>query len=432
MTDRKQSTKQDAATAAQQQLDPEAIVNAFPTKELFISMLVKDITLIPAIKDLVDNAVDGARRIRPDGDYKGLTVYVEFDADHFRIVDKCGGISNEVARKYAFRFGRPDDAGQQPRSIGQFGVGMKRALFKMGSKFHVHSIADRSWFTRGTTITVTELHDGVAAEFVTDSFVAQLIDELQDAHREALDGGLAISVNRVTLRTQPLTLLDSAKLKPTFVTKSITPPGRKPVKVKLYAGLSRSKSDQDAAGWYIFCNGRMIVAADQNVLTGWGEGSTKRIPKFHPQFSMFRGYVFFDSDDAQLLPWNTMKTGIDTDSPLYRSIKLEMMNIMRPILDFSYKWDAEKEKFEGDDGPLRKAVRSAKEVRLREVKPNATFVAPKPLPSRNEPEVVRITAYTVPKDRYEAVKRKLRATSAKEVGEKTFEYFYDMESSDDA
>jgi hypothetical protein len=341
---------------------------------------------------------------------------------------------------------------------------MKRALFKMGSKFTVHSIAERSWFTltvdvekwrddpknwqfkfddykdhahqpsvkRGTTITVTHLHEGVADEFKTDAFETELVDELQDAHREALDGDIAITINGVELQTQPLTLLDSSKLKPAFVRKTITPPGRKSVKVRLYAGLSRSRADQDAAGWYIFCNGRMIVAADQTALTGWGEGSTKRIPKFHPQFSMFRGYVFFDSDDPQLLPCNTMKTGIDTDSPLYRAIKLDMLNLMRPVLDFSYKWDAEKERFEGDDGPLRKAVRSAAEVRLRQVRANPTFVSPKPPPWRDEPKVVRITAYTVPLDRYDAVKRKLHATSAKEVGEKTFEYFYDMECAEDA
>lgn len=444
--------------------NPQAIVNAFPTKELFISMLVKDITLIPAIKDLVDNSVDGARRLRSSGNYKGLSIRVEYSADEFKISDNCGGIENETARKYAFRFGRPEEAGQQKHSIGQFGVGMKRALFKMGSSFTVESIAERSCFMlsvdvnewrddpqnwqfefdayeddvrqvpakRGTTITVTQLHPGVSEEFKTDAFETELVGELQDAHREALDGGITISVNSVPLQTQPLTLLDSAKLKPAYVSKTITPPGRKSVNVKLYVGLSRSRSDQDAAGWYIFCNGRMIVAADQTTLTGWGEGSTKRIPKFHPQFAMFRGYVFFDSDDPQLLPWNTMKTGIDTDSPLYRAIKLEMINLMRPVLDFSYKWDAEKERFEGDDGPLRNAVRSAAEVRLRNVKPSTTFVSPKPPPTHTEPKMVRITAYTVPPEQYDAVKQKLHATSAKEVGEKTFEYFYEMECSEDA
>jgi hypothetical protein len=439
------------------------VVNAFPTKELFISMLVKDITLIPAIKDLVDNSVDGARRLRPGRDYKHLWVRVEFAAAEFKIADNCGGIGNEVARKYAFRFGRPEEAGQQKHSIGQFGVGMKRALFKMGGKFAVHSVAERSCFDltvdvgkwkddrknwqflfdsykddvrqaaskRGTTIVVTELHAGVAEEFETDAFETELVEQLQDAHREALDCGLAITVNGVPLQTQPLTLLDSREIKPAFVKKTISAKGKTDVKVKLYAGMSRSKADQDAAGWYIFCNGRLIVAADQSSLTGWGEGSTKRIPKFHPQFSMFRGYVFFDSDDAQLLPWNTMKTGIDTDSPLYRAIKLAMIDLMRPVLDFSYKWDSEKDRFEGDTGPLRSAVKSAHEIRLREVRANETFVSPKPpAATKSDPKVTKIS-YSVPEKQLAVVKRKLHVRTAKEAGERTFDYYYEMECGED-
>ena len=213
--------------------------------------------------------------------------------------------------------------------------------------------------------------------------------------------------------------------------KPISAKGKKDVTVKIYAGMSRSKSDQDAAGWYIFCNGRMIVAADQTSLTGWGEGATKRIPKFHPQFSMFRGYVFFDSDDAQLLPWNTMKTGIDTDSPLYRATKLEMMNLMRPVLDFSYKWDAEKDRFEDDEGPLRTAVSSAMEVRLRDVKASETFVAPKPASvKKSDPQLTKIS-YSVPDKQFTMAKKHLHARSAKEVGEKTFEYYCEMECGED-
>jgi hypothetical protein len=39
-------------------------IQASPTKELFISMLVRDIELTPAIVDLVDNSFDGAIRLR--------------------------------------------------------------------------------------------------------------------------------------------------------------------------------------------------------------------------------------------------------------------------------------------------------------------------------------------------------------------------------
>jgi hypothetical protein len=73
-------------------------INAYPTKELFVSMLIRDIPLIRAIVDLVDNAVDGALRLRKEsGDYSGLSIRIELDNDHFKIVDNCGGISSQCS-----------------------------------------------------------------------------------------------------------------------------------------------------------------------------------------------------------------------------------------------------------------------------------------------------------------------------------------------
>src|SRR5574340_703783 len=99
------------------QADPR-IIDARPTKEFFVFMLTRDIQLIDAIADLVDNCVDGARRTRPDGNFDGLWVRIEVAADHFRIADNCGGIPVNVARNYAFRFGRPPGMEPTPHSVG--------------------------------------------------------------------------------------------------------------------------------------------------------------------------------------------------------------------------------------------------------------------------------------------------------------------------
>src|SRR5262245_41894378 len=110
--------------------DPN-LIEAEPTKDLFIYILTKDIPLTRAILDLVDNCVDGARRLRNGGDYTRLQIRIEAKPDVFKIVDNCGGIPVDIARRYAFRFGRPAEMPATPRSVGQFGVGMKRALFKL-------------------------------------------------------------------------------------------------------------------------------------------------------------------------------------------------------------------------------------------------------------------------------------------------------------
>ena len=117
----------------------EMEINANPTKEFFIYMLTKDIELERAILDLIDNSIDGAKRLRSDGDYEGLTLEIQISTDGLTIEDNCGGIPVEVAQKYAFRFGRPHDMPETQKSVGQFGVGMKRSIFKLGKKALIKS-----------------------------------------------------------------------------------------------------------------------------------------------------------------------------------------------------------------------------------------------------------------------------------------------------
>ena len=109
------------------------IIDASPTKDLFVTMLVRDLVLTDAISDLVDNCVDGAKGLRPDKNYAGLYVKIIANKNIFSIEDNCGGFSSQVARDYAFKFGRSSKAELTPYSVGQFGIGMKRALFKIGS-----------------------------------------------------------------------------------------------------------------------------------------------------------------------------------------------------------------------------------------------------------------------------------------------------------
>jgi hypothetical protein len=111
--------------------------NAEPTKEFFINMLVRDINLQDAIGDLVDNCIDGANRLKSGGSFEGLFIKILLSPDKFIIEDNCGGIDIDIAKKYAFRFGRPDDVEDVKYAIGQFGIGMKRALFKLGNKFSI-------------------------------------------------------------------------------------------------------------------------------------------------------------------------------------------------------------------------------------------------------------------------------------------------------
>lgn len=435
----------------------QSIADARPTKEFFISMLTKDIELTRSIIDLVDNSLDGARKLRKTRGYDGLFVKIEATPQHFKISDNCGGIDIDVAREYAFRFGRPADVKGMDHSVGQFGVGMKRSLFKIGKKFHIRSDAQKSWFvlnldvdewkkddknwefkfddygeelpaddTRelGTTITVTRLHESVSVAFGDENFQTKLAKEIKEAHTQTIEKGLRVSLGGTPLGVRPLLLLQSKELSPAFHQMSWGT-RRSEVTVKLYTGIADSVPTD--AGWNIFCNGRLILGADKTEVTGWGEGAGKTIPRFHPQFNRFRGFVFFDSDDASALPWNTTKTGVDTDSPQYKSVRIQMVRLMRPVIDFLNKLATEKAIKDEDNRMLDISVNAAKPHELSQITKQRIFKAPIAR-ARIEPppDTVRI-CYARLKKEIDEAKKKLKVSSARAVGEKTFEYFYERE-----
>jgi len=147
------------------------------------------------------------------------------------------------------------------------------------------------------------------SRFALDSFLPRLREELRLKHRESLGRGLRISLGTHSITTEPFTLLQSDRIHPAYRTLPFNGSASAPVTVNLYAGVSDS-APQDA-GWYIFCNGRLILGPDRTTITVWGEGRGRQIPSWHTQFSRFRGFAFFESDDARRLPWTTTKVGVD-------------------------------------------------------------------------------------------------------------------------
>lgn len=442
--------------------DAQALIDASPTKEFFIHMLTRDIPLTRAILDLVDNSVDGARRFRPTGDYDRLWVRMELDRQHFRIADNCGGIPVDVAREYAFRFGRPKEAEGTPGSMGQFGVGMKRTFFRLGRHFVVRSTTTESRFTvdvdvdkwmtdgdspekwhfefkeletglrvkekdTGTVIEVDRLLPNVADAFALENFKGRLAEELSHAHALTLDRELAITLDGLPIKHDPQELFASKMLKPGFVEKSysskaLTGKSGPAVRVKLYAGVSeRSLHD---GGWYIFCNGRQILRADRTVTTVWGDRHQMRA--YHPDFAYFRGYAYFDSDDGALLPWTTTKTGVDADSPIYKSVQQEMIEMTRPVLAFLSSLVKEKAADAGAHS-LEQAIATAKPIQVQTVTQPRVFTAPLPSPVPPGPRMQRIQ-YDKPASEVEKAKQLLKVRSFTAVGEKTFEYFMRYEA----
>ena len=432
-------------------------VSAAPTKRFFISVLIKDIQFVDALIELVDNSVDSARSRALGNGLQGIIVDLSFNGSQFTIRDNAYGIPIDVAKNYAFRFGRPDNAPQTPGAVGEFGVGMKRALFKIGRHFTVTSHTAEDYFSVdvdvdqwesqpetdpngwtfpisnqghngntseiGTTIVVDHLYEYATDELSSTTFGTRLINLLKEAHTASLASGLQITVNNVAVLAELATLLSSDEISPISSEQVLEVSGRE-LRVKIVAGVGEPLLAD--AGWYVYCNGRQIERAEKSEKTGWNsaiEGGDQ-IPKPHWQFRRFRGYLFFESDSPDVLPWNTTKTGLNVEAPAYRRIRSDMNSAMSQVIGFLNQLDAE-----APEGQLDASVRAATQVPLSRLPQNASFsYRESTAPAVKKPS--RISYTVADPGLVDAVRESLGVRTNREVGELTFEYYINAEEID--
>ncbi|WKV11448.1 ATP-binding protein [Marivirga harenae] len=444
-------------------------IKASPTKDLFITMLVRDLTLRDAIGDLVDNSVDGAKSMRtevltesktlePSLVYKGLEIFIVANKNEFSIKDNCGGIDVATAREYAFRFGRAKGKPNSPHSVGQFGIGMKRALFKLGDSFSVKSKAETSQFEmnvnvpewqrnegnwdfefsskkenifieeneRGTEIVVKNLNSDVQEQFEDPLFMGKLREEIELEHLYNLNRGLVIKINGFKLKNRSLDLIEHDKFKSAKWEKSY----EDGMNVTIISGISKDSSKD--GGWYIFCNERLIVGPEQTELTGWTGRGGDGGPHYHSQYNRFRGYVFFEAENSAILPWNTTKNGMDRDSPRFKQVRRKMIEQLKVVTAFLSIVKAEREQ-DNKDRPYEEMLNSASIVSIskyKETNYETKFTFPKI--EVNKPKKINESkiSYSVLTSYLKDVKKELGVSKANEVGELTFKYFYESEIGD--
>jgi hypothetical protein len=179
--------------------------------------------------------------------------------------------------------------------------------------------------TGGTQIDITDLLPTVKEQFASKGFNTLLLEKMSRAFALFLKAGLSITVNGHKPKPDVPDLAESNDLRP--IRHMLKKDG---VDILIMAGLS-PHSDRTPRGWYIFCNGRMVLDADKTEKTGWGAESQ---PGFHVKFNHFLGYVYFRSKDLWKLPWTTTKDGVDRESPIYQVALSEMRVQSRPVLQF--------------------------------------------------------------------------------------------------
>lgn len=399
--------------------NPYEPVSAAPVKSFFVHMLTRDIRLEDAILDLLDNCVDGILRSKvakpakgKKTPYEGFWAEIKFDKDTFSISDNCGGIPWSM-HKYAFNMGRDDDRPPDaPGTVGAYGIGMKRAIFKMGKECLISTRngsdaydveIEPDWIEQkatwdfpvepskkplkhmGTTIVVGTLHAPIADRFSIDrqAFQAKLEHMVETHYASIIHKGLEVTINGDLIKPRPIKLLFTPiKLGAKKQTKTIQPflfrtktdngvdaflavgftgPIPPPDDVESEQELKRYSSED--AGWTIICNDRAVVYCDRTELTGWGEAG---VPRYHTQFIAISGIVDFKGDAAKL-PTTTTKRDVDASSTLYLQIKNKMREGMRIFTDYTNKW-----KNHPDES--RKYMEAGELLSLEEIKAKSTQI----------------------------------------------------------
>lgn len=344
--------------------------DASPEKRLFISLLTRDISLIAAVLDLIDNSINAAvepyaNKLKTADEYLTLSgdasvspnvnISLTVSDENVEIRDTACGISAKTAGEHVFKFGRGASSVDGADRLSVYGIGLKRAIFKLGNRISMRSehvdggfdlkldvskwaktsvqpwtfdITPRKPVPKGetfTSIVVSDLYDDVKRRISDGVFCGQLRESIARTYAYYLAKLVNIDVNADKIEGVNIDLgVNHASERFEFdgVTCAITAGIGVP-----QAGGFRDKS----SGWFVFCNGRTVISADKTPLTGWGAGS---LPIFQPKHRPFLGTVFFVSENPELLPWTTTKAGINEDSAIWQTAKRHMATIGREVVTF--------------------------------------------------------------------------------------------------
>ena len=442
------------------------IADARPTDGVFLEMFVRDLSLEDCILDLIDNSIDSLIKSRNmdvseillpetiregnnNGGREGLEpakIEITINSEQFKISDNCGGIGVEAAKNDVFRIGHPTEGNEG--QLGVYGIGLKRAIFKIGNDITIESktvdegfkmVIDvpnwkekKEWElpfdviegardpkTAGTSIVIKSYSEEITERLKSGTFETILKEMIERTYCLFLNRYVEVTLNGLKVEPKPIPIGDSPNVniaKEEFEEKG--------VKVTIYAGLAGRTEEkewkQEQAGWYIACNGRLVIMADRNKLTGWGSN----LPLFVPKFRGFVGLVLFSSKKPLLLPWTTTKQGINSESLIFQRALTRMAATARPVINFLNSMvssnGSEKE-------PQRQAAAEIKYVDMTSLdeRPRITFKAS---PVRIEGWETTVQFRVKDKD-LDRIKKHLGKSgwSARKIAQYTFDYYLKTE-----
>lgn len=346
-------------------------INSGVSPDFIEKTLTQDITTLEALYDLVDNAIDAARNHILQNDfekddsglpanYHGYKVHIRVDKNSVRILDNCFGIDEETLANTALYTAANSN---HAYGIGYYGLGLKRALLKMGSKFSLavdngqsifkchfgsdniggnkdRKIYASEYLTRGrlkSLFSVSVLKDEIKNDLHNPSWFGNAVRGFSLRYSIYISKGFEIIIHNITtgslerIKGTVPTLRHDALLLPQREIINIDG-----VEITMESGIhneytfpkevnySRSINNKltEQFGIYFVCNDRIIVAASTAKEHGWSA-------KWHSEYNGFVCWVRFISKEPNRLPWNTSKTALRVDSSLFITVR----DRLKPIAD---------------------------------------------------------------------------------------------------
>lgn len=441
--------------------------SARPSKRLFISLITRDITLEDAILDLIDNSINsliidsGVALLKLFDEIVGgefqfeqakrkYEINIKISSECVEVIDNCGGIKIEHGKNSVFRLGRPAYS-KSKDTLSVYGIGLKRALFKIGNQVSITSNFGDGGFLVGfnvkewgekklsngeddwtlpfeekpkptpisyqTNINIHDLNTDIKERMKHPNFLDSLERRIRETYSFFTGNLCKISLNGKQIEHQPLTFGTAQGLRRSA--EKFTEYG---CGVHIFAGLApREDWRYDQAGWYIFCNGRAVLFADKSKLTGWSNGG----PGYVSKYRGFKGLVFFFSENPEKLPWTTTKTDINEEAMIFQRAFSRMLSAARPVFTFLNSiYDTD----ETEAAQARSASEAISSSTFTHIvgAPKSTFSAPK----GTKPSTVT-AQFPMKIDDLELVRQFLRrpSLSAREAAQIAFKHYLKHEVS---
>ena len=123
----------------------------------------------------------------------------------------------------------------------------------------------------GTEIRIRDLRPEVIMRLKDGVLAQRLRSIISHTYGLFIDRYVVITLNDIEVEPFP----NSLSVHPMTSTLPMTFSKTERVEVELFASVATRKNGAwkgESAGWYVLCNGRIVVSADKSELTGWGVG----------------------------------------------------------------------------------------------------------------------------------------------------------------